>query len=309
MLQSGLVAVLIVHLLAVNLASAGPLVGIWLFWKAWRRADRACASAGRRLIVWSLAAVGVGILTGGVALALAWSAMPGFFAAAGRLPASRYWFGGVELVFYVACLAGVLRISRVEDLVHRRRFWGIAALLVLAGLDLVYHFPPLFVGLNVLASRPDDWTGPVHFVQLLVDPQVAAMVLHFVLAAAAAGGVALMLLAKADDAPTRERLVTAGARLTLGATILQLPVGALVLFHLPPASRDALLGGDALASVLFGLALVATLGLLQRTAGIALGETEPRAVRTAALWFALIVLLMVVAQQRAAGLLAAGAVS
>jgi hypothetical protein len=95
----------------------------------------------------------------------------------------------------------------------------------------------------------------------------------------------------------------------LGATLGQLPVGALVLFHLPQASRDALLGGDAVSALLFGLSLVATLGLLQRAAGIALGETEPRAVRTAALLFVLIVLLMVVAQQRAAGLLQPGAAS
>jgi hypothetical protein len=309
LLSSGLVAVLIVHLLAVNLASAGPFVGLWLFWKARRNADRAAASAGRRLVVWSLAAVGVGVLTGGIALALAWWAAPGFFAAAGRLPASRYWFGGVELVFYAACLAAVLGFSRFEDLTHRRRFWGIVTLLVLAGTDLVYHFPPLFVGLNVLASRPDDWSGPVHFVQLLVDPQVAAMVLHFALAAAAAGGVALMLMATPEDPSADDRLVKSGAWLTLGATLGQLPVGALVLFHLPQASRDALLGGDAVSALLFGLSLVVTLGLLQRAASIALGETEPRGVRTAALLFVLIVLMMVVAQQRAAGLLEPGAAS
>ena len=68
--------------------------------------------------------------------------------------------------------------------------------------------------------------------QLLVDPQVAAMMLHFVLAAAAVGGAALMLLtAGASATPDDTRLVQAGGWLTLGATLGQLPVGALVLFH------------------------------------------------------------------------------
>ncbi|HEX4148502.1 MAG TPA: hypothetical protein VHY20_05920, partial [Pirellulales bacterium] len=187
LLASGLVAVLVVHLLAVNLASAGPFVALVLFWKARRQSDRWAAQAGRRLIVWSLAATGLGVLTGAAALAIVWTGSPEFVAAAGRLPASRYWFGGVELVFYIGCLLGVLGFSRFDDLAHPRRFWGMCALLILAGTDLVYHFPPLFVGLNVLADRPDDWVGRVRFVELLMDPQVVALVLHFVLASAAAG--------------------------------------------------------------------------------------------------------------------------
>jgi hypothetical protein len=217
----------------------------------------------------------------------------------------------VELAFYALCLAAVLGFSRFADLAHPRRFWGVCSLLLLAGSDLVYHFPPLFVGLNVLAMRPDDWPGQVRFVELLVDPQVATLVLHFLLACAATGGVALMLLASARNTSAEpaagERMVRAGAWLTLAATLLQLPVGVFVLFHLPGRSREALLGADAAAGLLFALALLATMALLHRTAAIALGEAEPRAVRIAALWLALVVLLMVVAQQRAVRLLEAGA--
>ena len=45
LLTSGMVAVLVVHLLAVNLASAGPFVGLGLFWESFGRgADRAYAT-------------------------------------------------------------------------------------------------------------------------------------------------------------------------------------------------------------------------------------------------------------------------
>lgn len=302
LLQGGLVIVLAVHLLAVDFASAGPFVALWLFWKSRRQDDREWAAIGRSMLVWSLAAIALGILSGAVALTAQWYSRTGFVEAAGRLPISRYWFGGVELVFYIGCLAAALAVSRAEDRIRGRRFWAASALLVLGGLDLVYHFPPLFVGIGALVSRPDDWAGQVRFVQLLVDPQVASLVIHFILAATASGGVGLMLLARAGEGGSAETIVRSGGWLTLAATLAQLPVGVLVLINLPSLERDALLAADPAAGLLFALAMVASLGLLQRAASIGLGETEPRAVRTAAVLFALVVLLMVLAQQRAMNL-------
>lgn len=298
MFDLALTVVLALHLVCVNLASAGPFLAVWLFWRAWRRHDDDAALAGRHFIGWSLASLGAGIVSGAAALGLLWAADSDFFGAAARLPVSRYWFGAVELVFYAVCLLPVLAFARADDLRNRRRVVGLSLLLVLAGLDLVYHFPPLFVGLNVLASRPYDWIGQVRFVELLVDPQVAAMVGHFVLASAASGGLMLMLVCRRTA--TGETLVRWGGWITLVATLAQIPVGVVLLFRLPEPARDAMLGADPAAGGLLALSLLATLGLLERSLAIALGDTQRSNVQTAVGLFALIVLLMVSAQQQSA---------
>src|SRR5690348_15437562 len=114
--------ILATHLLAMNIASAGPLVALWLVrGPRGENADR--RQLGLRLARLSLLALIVGGLLGG------WAVMAsgeGLRAAIHRFPASAYWFGLSELIFSAICIAGLAR--GVE---RRWPFWA-SVLLALA---------------------------------------------------------------------------------------------------------------------------------------------------------------------------------
>ena len=97
----------------------------------------------------------------------------------------------------------------------------------------------------------------------------------------------------------RTALTRLGATIALAAAVAQLPAGLWVALELSETSRNALLGNDVAASVLFGLSLLLVLQLLHALAAIALGETHRSHVRRAALVTAVLVLLMVAARSRA----------
>ena len=64
-----LITVVAVHLLAVNLAGAGPLVVVWLDWLGGRRQQPPWQAIARRLAWWSILAAAVGMAIGLAALA------------------------------------------------------------------------------------------------------------------------------------------------------------------------------------------------------------------------------------------------
>jgi hypothetical protein len=122
----------------------------------------------------------------------------------------------------------------------------------------------------------------------------------------AAAGVGLMLVATrlpaaaaSQGSPVSEELLRIGAWSALWPTLLQWVAGVIVLAQLSPAAREALLGGDMVATTLFALALVASLGLLHVLAAAALGPAQPQAALRSAGLLALVVLLMVGTLQRA----------
>jgi hypothetical protein len=256
------------------------------------------------LVVASLAALGLTIVLGLAALGLVSLVRPGpFLQAAGRIPASRYWFGIVELAFYFVCLFGYLWIDKAPRPLSAKRRWCLAGLLWLAGTDVAYHFPPLFAMISVMSTRPATGPEPVRFLAMMFDPEVLAFTLHFLVASVAVGGLAVTLLARrgAANESNREaaaRLAIAGGRIALMPTLVQLLVGMFVLLQLPDASRELLLGGDWIATGLFGAALVAALALMHRLAAISLGELGRAEVIGSAVLLALVIALMVGAQHR-----------
>ncbi len=299
LIAATLAIVLAMHLLAMNVASGAPFVAIWLAWRAHRRHDRAAGEAARALVRAALVTLLAGLLLGGFLLGLVAVDSPEFFATARRIPASRYWFGGVEVLFYIGCLAIYLGLARRGDEGRGRgqlAFQILAALL--AGTDLVYHFPPLFAVIGVLGTRPFESTGTIRFVQAIVDPEVMAVVLHFLLASLTATGLAMAVVVgrRVDRYATADaqRLIAWGGRIALAATVGQLPAGLWLLFQVPSEARDALFGEDALAAGCFLLALLATVGLLHHLATVAFGDTSRRQVHVALVLLTLTVVSMVV---------------
>ncbi|MFO0900977.1 MAG: hypothetical protein U0836_26410 [Pirellulales bacterium] len=296
-----------VHLICVNFAAAAPLLAAGLEWRSVRTGDARAAWAARRLAQGALLALGGGALLGlTMAGVLYWQLGSEYAASLRRLPTSRYGFAAAELGFYAICVGAILALVPAVEVRAPLRRWAARLLALAASTNVLYHFPPLFAVLVGLRGEP---AGPVlsnaELKALRLDPLVLALLVHHVLAALAVTGAGLMLLAAkrpvrdTGGLPGPDPLMRIGAWTALVPTLLQWIVGMVVLAQLSPAGRGALLGGDLLATALFGLALFTTLGLLHLLAAAAFGPPEPRAAWRAAAMLALVILLMVGTLQRA----------
>lgn len=303
------VLLLAVHLLAVNVASAGPLACVWLRGRG-RRGDMAADAAGRRLANISLWSLMAGVALGFILLGLAWRAEDqGYWQAVERFPTSAFCFALGELAFTAVCLA--VYVSTWDR--WRGRPWLHGFVAVLAATNLLYHFPPLMVALGDLAARPEIVAETVVtrdvFRRLMLRPNVIASVLHFTLASVAVVGVVLMHVARGADGRvgTAHRppapstiggqcppygLISAGAWIAFAASLAQLAVGAWVLVQLPGLARNGLIGDDWLATGLFLLSLVVAFGVLHGLARVGLGDTSEAAVRRCTALLLLLVVLM-----------------
>jgi hypothetical protein len=285
---------LALHLLAMNFAAAGPLAAVWL-----KNPGRSGAAAAARVARQSLAALGAGIVLGVPLLLLPNEPLR---AALNRFPASTYWFAGAELAFSAICtllLVSVLRGPRPRPVLA----WLLAAA---SATNLLYHFPPLMAVIGKLAGDPGWAEAAVidhrTLLTLARRPEIVAMWMHFVLASVAVAAVAALLpgAAAGGEAPSldapgplvAERGIRGLAGIALTASALQAPVGAWLLLAVGASTRDALLGGDLVASACFVGGVVAAIALLQALAAIALGDvTAARRRRTAWLLVAVAVLM------------------
>lgn len=285
------IAVLAAHLLAMNVAAAGPLAWAWLVGRAARHDERRIALA-RRMAWLSLAGLG-----GGATLGAALLAAPNepLWAALNRFPVSTYWFAGAEIAFSALWTVGLAWAT--PRLAGRPvRAWLLASV---TASNLLYHFPPLMAVIGNLASDP-RW-APAELIdrpsllKLWMRPEVLALWLHFVLASLAVAAIAALWPSRRDSGAQTPAGVEAVYRrlagAALAATALQAPVGIWVLVTTSPRARDALMGQQVAASALLVAGIVAALGLFQSIAHVALGDASP-ALRRRAAWFAIGVALL-----------------
>lgn len=291
------VVVLAGHLLLANLASAGPLAGIWLD-HAGRRGDDPLAAAlnGQlaRLSLWSLV---VAALLGAALFGLLWlGEVAAYWTAFAAIRPSRWWFALAEWAFSLVLLAWYARLTRVPG-----RFRPLRHLLaLLSATNLLYHFPPLFTVVATVAGREMLAAGAIDssaYRAWVADPEVLSKVVHVWLASLAVSGVALAVLAErairlSGQPQSGERWTARGAWLALAASVAQLPAGLWLVAALPRGNRDALLGADALATGMLLLAIVTALWLLHALAAVALGDRRTKAVRRALHLLCGVVLLM-----------------
>lgn len=301
-----LVPVVAVHLLAVNVAAAGPFVGLWLQWRE-RRGDEhslVYGEAGRMLSRFAMRSLAVALVLGMAALGILWLTDRGpFFDAFSAVPVRRYVFGGLELAFYFACVGWHLACWRQEAPRWYSKFgWWLLPLL--AGTNLMYHFPTLFAVIAVVSTRPELANPQIDFLATLAEPEALARTLHHLLSSFAVAGVALTgmrsrLEANTGDSLGAARLSAYGARIALAPSSLQLAAGLVLLLSLPAESRRALMGGDALTAGLFVTSLVATLVLLHLLAAASLAAADRKSAWRAAVALAIVVILMTAVRQRA----------
>ncbi len=295
------------HLLAVNLAMAGPLLCIWLDVKSGRDRVAPAAKVQRRLASWSLAALVAGALLGGLLLGLVWfSGELAYKAAFAMIPRDRLTYAGLELVFSLVLIAAYRQLAGNAP----RLAWLARVLAVASAANLMMHFPPLFAMVGVISHRPELWSGTLDralYHSLLVDPEVISRVMHVWLAALATAGISVMWLAErraneGDAAPDANHggfraLLAGGAMWALLASLSQVPVG-LWLLVITPTGAGTTWSGDFLGLALVGAGVLVALRLMHVLAAAALGSRPERPVaRKAVVLLALTVLLMCAASR------------
>lgn len=297
MIDVAKVLVFAVHLMCVDLAAAGPLVATWLDWRAARYNRPVLGDAAKYLAFSALAAGVLGIAMGLLTLVLLRSFDPGRLAAAfERLPGSEWWMIAAELLVYFALLSVYVA---TWNRWRKHRFWH-RLLAILAGTNLLYHFPPLFVVVSIAGTRPELSNHPLThaFVRsLLLDPETVSRTLHHWLAAFAVSGVflagfELRQLRNGNNNTESALAARFGARLALAVTLLQIPVGVWLITQLPAIGRESVLGEDAISTALLVVSLTAALGLMHFLASAALGTTARRTLLGMMGMLSLVILLM-----------------
>lgn len=304
MLEMATTLLLAVHLLAMNVASAGPLAGAWLRRLSCHddQANSGLLERGAQATFrWSLFGLAIGATTGG-AMLLAPS--EGMRAALRRFPEDAFWYAGAEILFSAACIFGCWKLSRRPKLT-----WLLA---IVAASNLLYHFPPLMAVLGELAAdatwADDEVLHRKTLIRLWIRPEVLSLWSHFALASIAVGFTAALAACyravgigteQVDDRTAR-RL----AGWALGATLLQIPVGIWLLLASDEAAQQSMLGESWLATLGLAGGVWVALGVMQSLATIAWGGSDRRQVWRACALLALTVLLMSMtlrASRRASG--------
>jgi hypothetical protein len=294
------IVLLAIHLICMNVATAGPLVCLWAEW----REARGCVlggRVGRYLANCSVITLVIGSLIGLAAALLVWS--PRFAAALAYLW-PRVWPAGVmELLFSLVLLVIYAvwwqRSTPTTPVVARL----VRALLPLAaGTNLLYHFPPLFVMLAQLLTDPADPSGEkitgAQFRRLLLDPEVLSRSTHFVLASFAVCGTLMMWRAArlwtADPTQSDQakRVAVWGGTLAAIPTFLQLPVGLWVMIKLPRPSMMRLMGDDLGGTVMLVLSILFALYLMHRLSKAMLGKAQPADLVNAVVVMFIVIVLM-----------------
>jgi hypothetical protein len=304
--QIGTAFLLAVHLALVDVAMIGPLAAAWYDWRGAKRGEPVLRELGRRLLLGSLVALVLGMALGGVLLAGRYFTDPRYMNAAWSVPRDRLWFALAELVFSLTCLAICLALWRRWQrgrLFHR-------LLSIAAATNLMTHFPALFTVISLIGTRPGLMGRELQrdeFRRLLIDGQVLSRVVHVWLAAVAVTGLVVVWLAlrmpadenstssepATSDESVRLRTIRSGARWAMTATMLQFPVGIWVTLAMPEAAREPLLGGDAVAALLFLGALALAMVLMHLLSALILTQPTAQQARRATAVLLLLVLLMV----------------
>lgn len=303
MISICLTTVTAAHLIAVYVAMMGPLVCLWLQWRA--RRDALAAKLDRYLLWLAVVSLVAAAVLGGTAIWLISRSFPDAYLAAARiLPRSRYWpFGVVELFFSLGCFLTAASLAPGHEALSPR--FATRWLATLLGfLNLTYHFPPLFVMLGVLSTRPELWGRNLKFTMLLGDVEVLARVAHHWFAALAVTGMAISATGLRRG-ETAQRAIVWGSRLAASALVCQLLTGLWLVVSMPAGSQQMLLGDDAMAALLFGGSLLITFLTLPRLAAAAFGESDRRAATLNLALVLSIVLLMTAARHRTRSLLLA----
>lgn len=298
--------VLAFHLMCMNIASAGPLVCVWLDWRA-GNGDDVARRAAKFLAYKSLALLIVGGIFGILVAAFFWNdvyhdLMHAFMYKI-RWGAWELLFSLVLMIVYAVLVARGAPRSLLGKLVR-------TSIAVLSSTNLLYHFPVLFIVISEVAGgylEMPEKVDAATFRGLMMESSVVARSVHFWVASFAVTGVSLIgygkwLLRDEQLKDAGSRIAVWGARIALVPTLLQILVGGWVLGVLPPLMRQRLMGSDLLAASAFGLSIIGALWLMHALSAVAFGDTRPRTLKVAIhLMYALVILMTYTSRLALAG--------
>lgn len=263
------------HLLASALAAAGPLLVAGF--RVSRRMRTEGDDALRRVTLWSVSAMAIGLIVGLLSLGLVWH-LPttGYQAAAVRFPAGAYQMLAAEWCF-TAFLYG-LYLATWRQLAKRPLLHGFIALV--AATNLLYHFPTIMIVLGALAEDPalaaeEEIARPV-VLRLMLSPALLAKATHYWALCLLVSATAIVVAAARSSAAN---LVRAGAIAGLAGTVAIVFSGVAALLQIDTSTQRALIGGDLLATTALGIAVASALGIGNTLLSLAIDATNPTGVR------------------------------
>lgn len=296
-MESLLITILAVHLLAMNVASASPLVALYFEWRE-RKGDSLASAAANYLGWCSLAGLIGGGLLGLLMGTLLWTNdYQRLWTETLRNKAS---WAIAEYVFSLVLLSGYLfwRGRRIQG--ESSIAFGFRGLILfLCGTNLLYHFPFLFSVATEIANTSEH-VPPLDggdFRQWMIHPDVLARVVHIVLASFAVSGIAIMGLAmrtlRQDETNAGAiGLARTGAWIALVPSLAQIPTGLWLIASLPPNWQNNVLGNDVFCVGMLGISVLAALWMMQDLAQIAFGEVQRKSMLRCMILMVVVVLLM-----------------
>lgn len=296
MVQCLLAALLAVHLILMNVASGGPLICVWLRW----RADPGLDLVSRRLAHWSLASLVLGSVLGLLMIGIDVPAQERWLAAIRTLHHRVSW-GLAELAFSLACMLLYVGWWPPATSASRWQRTGQAVVAVVGATNLLYHFPPLWGALRELVHHPPSNAdlAKVNFRELIWQGSIIARSVHFAIGSIAVSFCAYMyictLLVRRSVVAAEggvERWIVAGARGALGATLLQFPVGLWIVTALPAGQQFQVLGSDWGTTMLLVASVAISLALLHVLSLAAMGDRPAERVTRINGLMATVILLM-----------------
>ena len=286
-----IIFLLAAHLLCVNVASAGPLVCIWLEWRE-GRGDSLAGQTTNYLAMLALITLLAGGLLGLAVAGVSWNER---YQELWTRPMSYKAVWGVgEYVFSLLIAVAYLLWRRFAS----RRLRGLRYfVLLLSGTNLLYHFPFLFtVASDVILERElPDTLKAAAFRHEMMRPDVLARVVHVWLASFAVTGVTLIgygLRLQRREGEAGQRVSRWGAYLAIIPSLLQIPVGLWLIAALPANWQARALGGDIAAVLMLGASVLLALFMLQDLASVAFGDPERKKLVRIMVTMVVIVLLM-----------------
>jgi len=296
-----LTLLLAAHLLCVNVASGGPLLGAWLDWRGTRGdgpSARAAVYLARASLIALIAGAALGLLIG-------WLKWDADYRALWTGPLSYKLTGATIEALFSLVLMLIWWLWLPGNVGGRKRAMAARSLVaILAATNLLYHFPLLF---SVAADLQDRGltTGPTiggAAFRQLIRADTAAMAVHVAFASLAMAGMLLMGLAlrwlRQGEAENAAAMGRAAARWALVPSLLQLSIVVWMLISLRPEVQAQLMGQSAVDVLLFIAALVAMLWLLNDLAQLSLGEFTRRLAIRAMIAMLVTVVLMTAMQQQ-----------
>jgi hypothetical protein len=282
--------------LCVNVAAGGPIVAAWLDWRG-RTGDEAAVKAAKYLARWSVTALLVGAALGVLLGWLRWNAAY-----------RSLWLGPLRYKLDWAVVEAVFSLVLMIGWWFRLPGTGggssVAAVArgmvaILAATNLLYHFPSLFAVATHLYDS-GQISGPEidgrAFRQFMTAGLTPSLWLHVSLASLAAAGMMLLLMAwrlrREGQHARAARVAVWGGRWALVPSLAQIPTGLWALAALSPTQQSTIMGSDAAATLLFILAILAAVWLLNDLAKLALADTQPSLPLRAAAAMVMTIVLM-----------------